>query len=144
MKPSPDVQTPQSIKVVEERLLVDREVEETGAWRVRVKTSVHTEVLSAPVTERGVAVERIQRDLPVDERQEPWRDGEVLVVPVYEEVVVRQLILKEELRLTPTERTHHEAQHVALLSESVIFERSDADGQWHEVPMEQVSFPAGR
>ncbi len=50
-------------------------------------------------------VERIPVGQVVAERRPPWREGECLVVPIYEEELVlrRQLVLKEELRVRRTQ-----------------------------------------
>jgi stress response protein YsnF len=131
-----------TIKVVEERLDVQRRLAEVGALRVRLETSVRTDVVDAPVVARSFQVERVERNAVVQAQREPWYDGEVLVVPVYEEVVVRQLLLKEELRIVPTTRVQPAAQAVELKSQSVVIERRDAEGRWHEVPASSIP-PAG-
>ena len=69
---------------------------------------------------------------------EVWQDGDVMVVPVYEEVMVKQLILKEELRLIPTILAQDELLAVELKSETPVFERRDELGQWHEVSIDEV------
>jgi hypothetical protein len=123
-----------TIKVVEERLDVQRHLAEVGALRVRLETSVRTELVDAPVVARSFQVERVERNAVVQAQREPWYEGEVLVVPVYEEVVVRQLLLKEELRIVPSPYVQPAAQAVELKSQSVVIERRDAEGRWHEVP----------
>jgi stress response protein YsnF len=127
-----------TIKVVEEQLDVQRRRAEVGAVRVRLATSVRTDIVDAPVVARTFEVERIERNAVVQAEREPWYEGEVLVVPVYEEVVVRQLVLKEELRIVPTFRVQPAAQAVELKSQSVVIERRDAEGRWHEVPAESI------
>src|SRR5688572_22734860 len=91
----------QTLPVVEEVLKVDRRKVETGAVRVRLSTTETTQPLQLDAWSERVEVERVAIGQPVAERREPWHDGDVLVVPVYEEQVVlqRTLVLKEELRL---------------------------------------------
>jgi stress response protein YsnF len=91
-----------AIPIVEEQVHVERETAETGGVRVRVQAARRTEVIDEPVIHRGLRVERVERNQVVESRREPWYEDQVMVVPVYEEVIVKQLVLKEELRLTPT------------------------------------------
>ena len=48
-----------------------------------------------------VEIERVRLDRLLDQPVEPWQDGEWLVVPVMEEVLVitKQLVLTEEVRI---------------------------------------------
>jgi stress response protein YsnF len=124
-----------TVKVVAEQLEVHREIAETGAVRVRIRTAQRSEILDEALVRRGMNVERVPCNLPVSERTAPWYDGEVMVVPVYEEVIVRQLVMKEQLRLTPTATVEPQAIAVELATETPVFERRDEHGNWHEVPL---------
>lgn len=77
------------IPVVSEALHVDCESERTGALWVRVETTDRVHTLIGEATSRSVAVSRIRRGVPVDTMRDVWRDGDTLVVPVYEEQLVR-------------------------------------------------------
>jgi stress response protein YsnF len=132
--PSHNNSDPRSLPLVEEEVRVDRETVETGAVRVRLEAARRTEVIEEPVVRHGFRVDRVQRHVVVQSRREPWHEDNVLVVPVYEEVLVRQLLLKEEIRLTPATEVHSEAQSVELLSQTPVIERRDEQGHWHEVP----------
>ena len=132
---------PSPIPIVEEQAHVHRETVETGAVRVRVQARHRTEVIDAPVSRHGLRVDRIERNVVVESRREPWYEDDVMVVPVYEEVLVKQLVLKEELRLAPTAEVRHEALQVDLVSEVPVFERRDAQGTWQEIPADGLSGP---
>src|SRR5688500_8870071 len=92
----------QAIAIVEERAVVRKEVEVTGA--VRVTQRVHTErqQVSTDLTSEEVEVERVPCDQlvegPIPERQE----GDTLVLSVVEEVpvVVIRFRLVEEVRIS--------------------------------------------
>ena len=84
-----------ALPVVAETLEVRREVEQVGAVRVRIESDVRQERVDPVLARQHVDVRRVPRGVVVDARVEPWREGEVPVVPVYEEVVVRQLVLKD-------------------------------------------------
>jgi uncharacterized protein (TIGR02271 family) len=122
----------QTIPVMEEVLQVGRETVETGAVRVRLSTTETTHPLRLEAWSERVDVERVPIGQPVSERLEPWHDGDVLVVPVYEEQVVlqRTLVLKEELRLRRRREPATEESTVVLRRDEVLTERRRGDGGW--------------
>lgn len=127
------------LPVLKEQLHVDRERVETGAVRVRVVTTERTQALPLQSRHERAEVERRRVERIVDERREPWHDGDTLVVPVYEERVVTQrvLVLVEEVRLSTRRETRHDEQHVALREQHAVVERRDAEGRWR--PEEDIS-----
>ncbi len=56
-----------------------------------------------------VSVERISSDELVDAREDPWYEGDTLVIPVYQEKIVTEtrLVLSELLRVKRKERIEH-------------------------------------
>lgn len=54
-----------------------------------------------------VEIEHKEINEPVAESEQPWYDGDTLVIPVYEEVLVteKRLYLKEEIRVTRVKTT---------------------------------------
>ncbi|CAN7397110.1 DUF2382 domain-containing protein [Massilia sp. LjRoot122] len=132
--PDSNPQESQRIPVVEEQLAVGTRVVETGRG-----VRVHKTVTEQPVTidERLMRDEVDVRHVPVDrivaleEAPATRYEGDTLVVPVLEEVLVveRRLRIKEELHIT---RTRHEERYqdtVPLKSEQVEVERFDEAGK---------------
>jgi stress response protein YsnF len=118
---------------VEERLSVDVTEQETAA--VRVRTVVHKELKEIPVVlkRRVVTIERVPAHRLVDSEFEPFQQGNVLVVPVFEYVPVieMKLMLTEEvrIRLEEIEETSvHEAE--VQRQELVVERRTGTDGDW--------------
>ena len=78
-----------------------REVE---AGRVRISKRVveRQEQVDLPLRRETVDIERVSVNRVVDTIAPPRTEGDVIIVPVYEEVLVvaKQLVLKEELRIT--------------------------------------------
>ena len=90
------------IPIVEERPVVSKEEVTTGL--VRVSTHTEQRVVHADDTIRKTVVD-VQR-VPINrfvevEPQAREEDG-VLIIPVVEEVLVKRLFLKEEMRITRT------------------------------------------
>jgi len=116
----------QVIPVLEEELAVStREHSRT----VRVHKHVHTreETVEVPVHRDEVVVERVPIDRVVETAPQVRRDGDTMVVPVLEEVLVveKRLMLKEEIRITLRRTAETNPQRVVLRSEEVVVERDD-------------------
>lgn len=119
------------IPVLREQAQVDTVVEHTGT--VRVRKVVHED--TAPVTAQGyrevIETTRVPVNQIVNAAEAPRDLGDLLVIPVYEERLVKQLVLLEELHIR---RRREEFDHTAATSlrrEEVIVERLDpATRQW--------------
>ncbi len=114
------------IQLAEERLNVDVQKVETG--RVRVKTSVDTrEVWVRGELERqAVQVERVAIDRMVEQPPQIRQDGDMLIVPVVEEVIVveKRFLLKEELHIRTIRSTQSVEEPVTLRTLRADVERS--------------------
>lgn len=118
------------IPVVAEELAVEKRTIATG--RVRLTKTVHEreEVLEEPLLQQEVDVERVNVnrmiDAPVDVRYE----GETMIIPLMEEVLVveKRLLLREEVHITRRQTETHKTQHVTLRSEGIEVERQELEG----------------
>lgn len=111
--------------VLEETLCVDvHKVEE----RVSVHTKVHerAELVELLLRTDSLDIERVKLDQVVQTAPVVREEGDLLIVPVLEEILVveKRLILCEEIRIgrSRTMQPHHEI--VRLRREEVIVERS--------------------
>jgi stress response protein YsnF len=113
--------------------------------RVRVETSSRALPVTGETTSRRVRFSRIRRGIPVDEVREAWRDGDALVVPVYEErlVVRRQLVLVEEIHLHTREVSTSLHGAVQVHEQRAVIERQEPDGSWRMVDAVPDSFRGG-
>ena len=136
--PPADTDSTHRIAVVEEELEVLRDSTVTGAVRVRVQPRLQPETVDVAATRTEVDVERVAVGREVQTALPPWQDGEVWVVPVYEERVVleRRLVLKEELRLRPRRQQEPGQQAVQLRRDEVHVERLGPDGRWVSASVE--------
>lgn len=104
--------------------VVDRE-----KGKVLVHKRVETTPLSEDVTLRQgrVDIERIARNELVEERLDPWYEGELLMIPVYEEVPVTEirLVLKEIVQIRQGETTEQVTVEGETRREVVDIERTD-------------------
>jgi len=116
---------PVVIPVAREDAAIHRERVETGVVRVRKIVHERTELIDEPMLHDEVDIEHVAINRPVQAPEPPREEGDVLVIPVYEEVVTvqRQWILKEEVRLRRREvRTRHR-EEVVLRGEEAVVER---------------------
>lgn len=102
------------------RSSVDRE-------RVRVTTRVseREEHASAELFHDLIEVERVPVGMHVDTMPEVRHEGDLLIVPVVREVLVKRLLVVEEVHLRRTRQTERFEQPVLLRSTEAIVERQD-------------------
>jgi uncharacterized protein (TIGR02271 family) len=99
-----------TLSVVEERLNVSTRSVETARVRISKRVVERAHQAEVALTSEHVVVERVEVNRLVDEPEAPRQEGDVLVVPVYEEVLVKRWLLKEELRVT--RRSSVEQRHI--------------------------------
>jgi uncharacterized protein (TIGR02271 family) len=124
-------ETPLVIPVIQEKLMVDKRIVETGVTRIKKEIHEREEIIDLPLIKDEVQVERVLVDQFVEELPEVRHVGETLIVPVMEEVLVveKRLLLKEELHITKVSKTHHDPRKVNLRSEEVRIEHEDVTEQ---------------
>lgn len=117
------------IPVVQEELHIGKRTVDTGRG-VRLHKTVTEEAIriDEPLAQQGLEIEHIPINAWVEgpapvQRQE----GDTLVVPVLEEVLVveKRLRLKEEIRITAKATYRHASEQVILRHEQVSVERFD-------------------
>ena len=112
------------IPVLREEVRVSKREVETGRVVVHKTVSERDENVEMLLRQTDVSVERVPVGRTVTEAPASRQEGDVLIIPVMEEVLVveKRLVLKEELhiRKTTSERTAHEV--VRLRTENVQIE----------------------
>ena len=93
--------TEEILPVLEERLRIGKRTVETGRLRVAVTTETAEEILRETLRTRRVEIERVPFGHEVAEAPQTRQEGDVLVVPVVEEILVveKRLVLREEIRM---------------------------------------------
>ena len=121
------------VPVVQEEAWVEKRIVDTGRG-VRIHKTVvehpcriDESLLHDDVEVSHVPVDRI---VPLDQAPATRYEGDTLVVPILEEVLVveRRLRIKEELHITRTRREERHVDTVLLKSEQVSVERFDEQG----------------
>jgi uncharacterized protein (TIGR02271 family) len=116
---------PYVVPVAEEVLDIERRQVETG--RIRVQKLVHerTELVDEPLLRDEVTITRVPVNRVIDQPVGTRQEGETLIVPVFEEVLVveKRLLLVEEVHITRRTREIHQPEEVTLRREEVVVER---------------------
>jgi uncharacterized protein (TIGR02271 family) len=117
------------VPVVQEEVQVAKRSVESGRVRI-IKTVDQREVLvDQPLMHEHAEVERVPINQMVDEAPPIRYDGDTMIIPVLEEVVVVEirLMVREEIRVTRSRTEVHEPQSITLRRENVIVERDNED-----------------
>jgi uncharacterized protein (TIGR02271 family) len=116
------------IPVVQEEPIISKREIATGAVRVEVHPSTRSEGLDVPLMEEEAEVQRVPVNRIVERAEAARIEGDVTIIPVYEEVAVveRRLMLKEEIHIRRRRTTRREHLSVPLRTEEVRVTRSDA------------------
>jgi uncharacterized protein (TIGR02271 family) len=116
------------VPVIREEVHVGRRIVEGGGVRVHKRVEEREEVVEQPTYREEVSVERITIGRPVDEAFGSRQEGDTLIIPVLEEMLVveKRLVLKEEIRITKRRFEETERASVLVREEHVDIEQIDA------------------
>lgn len=121
----------QSVPVIQETVEVRKAQVETGKVRVSKRTHVDEQPLTIPLESQAVEITRVPKNQVVEQIYPPHQEGDTLIVPVFEEKYIKQLVLKEEVHITVQAESHISQKHVLLRGEEAIVERYDSEsGEW--------------
>jgi uncharacterized protein (TIGR02271 family) len=111
------------LPLAKEQLSVHKRKVETG--RVRVKTLVEErqEWIQESLERESISFERVKVDRFVDTHPGMRQDGDVLIIPVVEEVIEKRLLLKEEVHVRTQRHVDQVKEPVTLKSTRVVVER---------------------
>jgi stress response protein YsnF len=129
----PNGQESLKVPVVREEVQVEKQAVDTGRGvRIHKTVAEHPCHIDERLLRDDVEVSHVPVDriVPLDAAPATRYEGDTLVVPILEEVLVveRRVRIKEELRITRTRREEHHAETVMLKSEQVSVERFEEAG----------------
>lgn len=116
------------VPLVEEQLEARKRQVETGRLRVRKVVHEHDELIDEPLLHEELEVERVPVNRPVDAPTPVRYEGDTMIVPLFEEVLVveKRLMLAEELHITKRRTQVRKSQQVTLRGEEATVERLPA------------------
>lgn len=113
------------LPVIEETATITRELVETGRVRLTKTVTEHTETVPLDLRHEEVHIEHVpvNQFLPDDQPAPAARyEGDTFIVPVLREVMVKRLLLVEELHVSKRQVATNEPQVITLRSEAVQIE----------------------
>lgn len=123
------------IPVVVETLEIQRVADQTGTVRVRKVVHEVPDTTDVSGMQESVETVRVPMNRVVEVAVGPHQRGDILVVPVYEERWVRQVVLLEEVHVSKRRTVIAQGDAVALRREEIVVERLDpATSQWLPEP----------
>jgi uncharacterized protein (TIGR02271 family) len=108
-----------------EAIAVAKERIATGRVRVSTMTREREELVEEFLAREDVEIERRPVGKPVDRAPAVRRTGDMVIIPVVEEVlaVVRRLVVKEEICIRLVNRKEKHKQRVTVRSQEATIER---------------------
>jgi len=108
-----------------EAIAVAKERIATGRVRISTVTREREELVEEFLAREDVEIERRPVGKPVDRVPAVRRTGDMIIIPVVEEVlaVVRRLVVKEEICIRLVNRKEKHKQRVTVRSQEAIIER---------------------
>ncbi|HEX2540860.1 MAG TPA: YsnF/AvaK domain-containing protein [Caldimonas sp.] len=126
-----DAEAGERLPLMEEVLSVGKRSVETGRVRVSTKVEERLAEVAQDLVRENVEVEYVDIGREIEVAPEVRIEGETIVIPLIEEVLVveKRLILRQELRVR--RRTHSERveEAVPLRRTTAVVERLDGDEQ---------------
>ena len=117
------------VPLIAEEIVVGKRTVETGGVRVHKTVREDVRTVDEPTISERLDIERVQVNRFVETAPGVRYEGDVMIVPVLEEVVVTQkrLLLREEIRLTKRREEISNPQEITLRREEINFEPIAAD-----------------
>lgn len=130
-----DAQHVGTIQLHEEQLVAHKELQTLGEVQVRTQVEEFPGRLEVAAMREEVEIEHVPVGEVVRERVAPWEEGGALIVPVYEEqlVVVKRLILREQLRIRRVTVSETQLFEDTLRRERAVVEDPQGTGLAHEL-----------
>ena len=120
-----------TLSLAEERLDIEKRLKVTGHVRIDKIVHEHEQTVDEPLIHEQVEVEHVAVNRVLERPAEIRHEGETLVLPIMEEVLVveTRLMLKEEVRITVRRTVVNEPQRVVLKQEDIVVQRLDPKEQ---------------
>jgi len=122
------------IELREEELVAHKDLRELGEVEIRTQVEEVPSRLEVEAYREEVEVEHVPVGQVVQERVDPYEENGILVVPVYEEqlVLVKRLVLREQLRIRRVATTETRLFEDLVRRERLIVEDPNDTGLVHE------------
>lgn len=119
-----DAETERTLELREEQLVAHKELRDLGEIEVRTEIDEVPGRLEVDAYREEVVIEHETVGQVVTERDKPWEEDDVLVIPIYEEqlVVTKRLVLRERMRIRRVGTTERQLYQDTLRRERLVVE----------------------
>jgi uncharacterized protein (TIGR02271 family) len=119
------------IPLLAEQLNIARQKILTGGVRVHKTVSEHTETVDEPTLREELEIQRVAVNRFVTEAPAVRYEGDVMIVPLLEEVLVveKKLVVREEIRITTRRDTLRNPQQYVVRREEATLEQIKPDAR---------------
>lgn len=127
------------VPLIAEEIAIGRKTVETGGVRVHKTVREDVQMIDEPIIREHIEVERVAVNEFVETAPAVRYEGDVMIVPVLEEVVVTQkrLLLREEIRLVKRREEISNPQQITLRREEVNLENIETENHIEPVAPER-------
>jgi len=117
------------VPLIAEEISISKKTVETGGIRVHKTVREDVQQINEPIIREHLDVERVAVNQFVETAPAVRYEGDVMIVPVLEEVIVTQkrLLLREEIRLTKRREEIANVQEVTLRREEIRLEKIETE-----------------
>jgi uncharacterized protein (TIGR02271 family) len=114
-----------TLQLLAEELSVTKETRETGRVRISTRTHEREALINEDLARERVEIETIPIARRIDAVPQVRQEGDTTIIPVVEErlIVDRQLVLKEEIRVTRVRTMEHHQEKVPLRQQEAVVTR---------------------
>lgn len=119
------------IPLVDEELTVARRTVETGKVRIGIFNDIREQRIVEELVRGSVEIERVAIGRAVDGVPPLREEGDMIVIPVVEEVLVveKRLMLVEEIRIHRSATRVDHAETIGLIRQRAVIERLPGSGE---------------
>ena len=127
-------ETVHTLELREEQLVAHKSLRDVGEIEVRTEIDEVPGRLEVDAYREEVVVEHETVGQVVSEREKPWEEDGVLVIPIYEEqlVVTKRLVLRERMRVRRIGTTERQLYQDALRRERLVVDDPQHTGLLRE------------
>ena len=112
------------LPLYEEELTIGKHTVEQGRVHIHLETHERAQAVEADLASETIDIERVPIGAVVEVAPDVRQEGNVTIYPVLEEIFVKTLMLREEVRVTRTHRTTPFKETVKLRRQTPVVERS--------------------
>lgn len=113
------------IPLSEEQLKIEKREVHTGEFLIHRSVEEFEKAVQVPLTGEDIVVERIPMNRPVEGPIAPYFEGDYMIVPIVEEVLVvqKRLVMTEQIKISKRKISQNQEVKATLRRERVDFEK---------------------